>query len=99
MSTRTLCEQSDHPNTNHSRLYETLLQGSELANEEELREKLKELQARGAHNWAAEEVKILVDLFLSFLAYNWVTEEVDILPKFMLISFCPFSLPIGLLRR
>jgi len=32
------------------------LQGSELANEEELREKLKELQARGAHNWAAEEV-------------------------------------------
>jgi len=32
------------------------LQGPELANEEELREKLKELQARGAHNWAAEEV-------------------------------------------
>jgi len=32
------------------------LQGSELANEEELREKLKELQARGAHNWVAEEV-------------------------------------------
>jgi len=32
------------------------LQGPELANEEELREKLKELQARGAQNWAAEEV-------------------------------------------
>jgi len=32
------------------------LQGPELDNEEELREKLKELQARGAHNWAAEEV-------------------------------------------
>lgn len=32
------------------------LQEPELTNEEELRETLKELQARGAQNWAAEEV-------------------------------------------
>jgi len=31
------------------------LQGPELANEEELREKLKQLQARGAQNWMPEE--------------------------------------------
>ena len=40
---------------------EKSFQGPELDNEEELREKLKELQARGAHNWAAEEVEILLN--------------------------------------
>ena len=52
------------------RLYENSFQGPELANEEELREKLKELQARGAQNWAAEEVQLLENGRVTSSAFN-----------------------------
>ena len=41
-------------------------QGPDLAIEEELREDLKQLQARGVQNWDAEEVFYFFALLVSF---------------------------------